>query len=140
MGGRFPWRERRMRIAVAGLALLLLSGCDAPAFTNTPFQREAGDAASSYSAAATTLEFLHDGKLDRRYARASLLVYHEAMQGKTAAVARADGAPARLGPVINRMQRADAVLADPCLDDDCDWQAQVDTLRDAQHALTEVSQ
>jgi hypothetical protein len=124
------------------LALIALSGCSPAGFSQTPFQCQAGDAASIFSAAATTLEQLHTGKLDERYAKSSMVVYRQLVTGAEASLPKAGGAPdaATFQPVLDQVQDAEDVMRSPCLADDCDWQRQVDTLNAARDALLEVSQ
>lgn len=123
------------------VAAIILTGCVPSTFAVPPFVRQAEDAASSLSAAATTLEFLHDGKLDSRYASSSLVVYQQALTGVASILPGEDGAPdeATLQPVLEQFERAQAVLDDPCLSDECDWQSQIETLNAAKDALLEVS-
>jgi hypothetical protein len=131
-----------VRLILTAMALLALSGCSPYTYTQTAFQREAGDVASAFSAAATTLEQLHTDKLDTRYAAGSLVVYRQLASGADASLPAAAGAPdeTRLGPVLAAVRKADDVLRSPCMDDDCDWQRQVDILTTARDALLEVSQ
>lgn len=136
---------RENRIATLPLTLIVviaLSGCVPGNFAQSPFDTTAQDAASSMFAAATTLEFLQEGKLNRRYASSSLVVYQQAVDGVASTLPNETGAPddATLQPVIEHFQRAEAILNDPCLGDECDIQGQIETLRNAGDLLLEVSQ
>ena len=133
-------RDRQI-VLVLIAALLTLSGCVPSGFAQTPFQREAGDAASSFSAAAMTLEQLHTGQLDHGYARGSIVVYQQAVRDVETTLASADGAPdsSTLDPVLTKVTEAHQVLDHPCLEGQCDWQAQVRALEAARDALVEVS-
>ncbi len=122
-------------IALVSSLLISLTACSPDAFTQTPFVREAEDAASLLSAASTTIEYAHSGKLDDRFARSSLLIYRESLEGMAASLPGQRGAPA-----IERLRDAEGVLVDPCLDDTCEWQTQVATLDDASRALLELGQ
>jgi hypothetical protein len=132
----------RARLILIAVALIALSGCSPSGFAQTPFQREAGDVASAFSAAATTLEQLHTGKLDERYAKASMVVYRQVATGADKALPAAGGAPdeATFQPVLDLVKEAEDVMQSPCLADECDWQRQVDTLNSARDALLEASQ
>jgi hypothetical protein len=123
-------------------SIIAITGCSPSGFAQTPFQRQAGDAASSFSAAATTLEQLHNEELDVRYAKASLMVYQQSTTGMDNTLPDASGAPdlETLEPVIAAVRQAEAVMNTPCLGRDCDWQGQVQTLNAAKDALLGVSQ
>lgn len=129
-------------IGLGCLLLMTVSACSPGAFTQTPFVRQAQDAASSLSAAAATIEYVHTGKVDDRYARSSLSIYRQSLQGMESELPGLRGAPDEtvLQPVISQLERARQVLDDPCLDDDCDWRAQLSTLDDASRALLKVSE
>lgn len=129
-------------IALVSSLLLSLTACSPDAFTQTPFVREAEDAASLLSAASTTIEYAHSGKLNDRFARSSLLIYRESLEGMAASLPGQRGAPdeVTLAPAIERLRDAEGVLVDPCLDDTCEWQTQVATLDDASRALLELGQ
>jgi hypothetical protein len=131
-----------IRLILTAMAVVALSGCSPSGFTQTPFQRQAGDAASAFSATATTLEQLHTGKLDSRYAKGSLVVYRQLASGVDAALPAAGGAPdpTTLEPVLASVRQAQDVMSSPCLGDDCDWQRQVDILYAARDVLLEISQ
>jgi hypothetical protein len=130
------------RLILIAMALIALTGCSPSGFAQTPFQREASDVASAFSAAATTLEQLHTGKLDERYAKASMVVYRQLATGADTSLPAAGGAPdmATFQPVLGLVNEAEDVMQSPCLADACDWQRQVDTLNAARDALLEASQ
>ena len=121
--------------------VLLLAACSPGDYAQTPFARAASDAASALSAAALTLEDLHTGKLDRRYAGPSLGIYRALVSETAATLARQRGAPEAptLRPALDALARAGHVLDAPCLEDGCDWQRQVGILRSARDALLEAS-
>lgn len=138
-----PRRSRWILRILLGVSLLIVfSACSPAAFTQTPFVRGAGDAASLLSAASTTIEYAHSGKLDDRYARSSLRIHRESLAGMATTLSGQRGAPddATLAPVIDRLRAAEGALADPCLDDTCDWRSQLDALDDASRALLALSQ
>jgi hypothetical protein len=129
-------------MGLAAALLVLLAACSPSSVSETPFARQASDAASSISAAATTLEYLHAGKLDTRYATSSLDIYREMLQKIAPELPGQGGAPdeSTLRPVLDTVRQAQDVLDDPCLTETCDWQGQIDTLHRAQQALLEVSE
>lgn len=133
---------RIVLVAVLTSLLISLTACSPDAFTQPPFAREVEDAASLLSAASTTIEYVHSGKLDDRFARSSLLIYRESLEGMAASLPGQRGAPdeATLAPVIEQLRDAEGALADPCLDDTCDWRRQLVTLDGASRALLELSQ
>ena len=128
-----------MHAIVASVLVLALSGCVPESFSKTQFQREAGDATSLLSAAAMTIEFAHTGKLDDRYAQSSIAQYRDLLV-KIPDPATLDGSPDTdiVGTLQEQLDASRELLADPCLDDDCDWQAQVDALRQASQAFEEA--
>jgi hypothetical protein len=121
---------------------ILLAACSPADYAETPFARQASDAASALSAAATTIDDLHHGKLDERYAKPSVGVYRNLVRKIAPTLPDQRGAPdeAKLRPVLDALDAAEQVLDDPCLGDDCDWQAQVDALRAAEDALLEAAE
>jgi hypothetical protein len=133
---------RPRTLGLLAALILVLAACSPTSYAETPFVRQASDAASLLSAAATTIEYLHDDKLDTRYASPSLQIYRDMLKKIAPTLAGQRGAPddATLQPVLDKLDAAQQALDEPCLADDCDWQAQLDTLRQAQDALTGVSE
>jgi len=130
-----------VRLALLAGMLLTLSGCVPASFANTPYQQEAGDAASLVAAAATSIELAHTGELDPRYARASIRIYRDHL-ATIPAFGGLRGAPDNdpvTGALDAAVDGAIAVLADPCLDDGCDWRGQLASLREAGLALEDAS-
>lgn len=127
-----------------GLALLALlalilaaTGCT---MTQTPFERAAGDAGSAFAASATTLAYAHDGKLTKAYARASFVIYRAQLKGLDRSLPALDGAPdpSTVRHLIELAQAAHPAVDDPCLDDGCDWRAQVEALQRASDAFLQA--
>jgi hypothetical protein len=125
------------------LLSLLLTACIPESFAATPFDREVTNTASTLSAAATTIQFLHDGKLDRRYATSSMSIYQETLRGVAKQLPGLRGAPddETLKPAIDSLARSQAIIEDPCLDTDntCDWSAQVSQLEQASAQMLELA-
>ncbi len=119
---------RACRAAVALLVVLVITtGCS---FSHTPFARTAGDVAATLAAAAASIEYDHQGKLTDAYARVG---FREALAGVDTSLPSLDGAPdaATVGHLIERLRAVRPILSSPCLDDRCDWDGQVQTLRGA---------
>lgn len=108
--------------------------------TETPFERAAGDAASAYSAAATTLRFAHDDRLSREYSLGSLELYREAVSGVDTELPTLEGAPGsdRVDQLVHAVQAAEPVLEDPCLEVTCDWRSQLQALEQAAQAFEDA--
>jgi hypothetical protein len=130
-------RARSAGTAIGLILLVALSGCVG---TRTPFSRTALDAASTISAAATTLQFAHAGRLTREYAQGSFVSYRAALAGVTGDLPDHAGAPdaATVERLIDMVADAEAIVMSPCLDEACDWRSQVDTLVTARDALLEA--
>jgi hypothetical protein len=138
------FRSGRQRAPLLVILLsLVLTACVPESFAATPFDREAGDTASTLSAAATTIQFLHDGKLDRRYAVSSMSIYQETLRDVTKKLPGLRGAPdgETLQPAIDALTRSQAIIEEPCLDNDatCDWAAQVSQLEQASAQMLELA-
>lgn len=121
-------------IGIAVLLLFTLSGCSA---TQSAFDKTAGNAASGLAAAATTLAYLHQGKLTVAYARSSFVNFANNLRGVGSQLAALQGAPPaatvrRLGALYRQAERA---VRRPCLEGSCNWRTQVMVLNRASAAL-----
>lgn len=128
---RTSWRH--MRVGVLLLALVL-GGC---AFTRPAFSRFAGNTGGELAAAATTLRYLHTGKLTAAYARSSFVNYASQLQGVAQQLQSMTGGP---GPgTMHRLtrlyRRAQPAITRPCLGSGCNWRAQVRALQRASDAF-----
>jgi hypothetical protein len=133
------WLQPRMTLAVTLVALLVAaSGCQ---FRKSAFANSADEAGSEFAAAAETLSYFHSGKLTRNFAEASFVSYEQALSGTDRRLTSANGAPpeGELAPLLETVKRALAAVITPCLDQSCDWQAQVDDLRAASDALRKAA-
>jgi len=127
------------RAVLLGTLCLLLVGCVPTGFAQTPFQREMGDVVSLLSASALTIEQAHTGKLDHHYAKASLDIY-ASMLAETPPVTSLSGAPTERVAVLDELIDEARHLVDaPCLATTCDWQSQVNVLREAAATIEQVS-
>jgi hypothetical protein len=120
----------RLSLAAPLLAALLLVGC-VP--TQSQFQKEAGDAASTFLAAAETLRLRHEDKLIRTYVVGAFDNYRELVGGLPEDLPKADGIPAQatLERVLELHAEAMPALLAPCLDSLCEWRSQVEALEAA---------
>jgi hypothetical protein len=123
-----------------GVLSLAATGCAVG--TETPFRRTAGDAASSLSAAATTLRFAHDGHLTFEYGRSTFQILGETLDGLEEDLPRLEGKPgtAELDQLLSLYRQAEPAISDPCLDVGCAWQSQVDALEAASEAFARAAE
>jgi len=134
-------RLRNRWLGLLAALAIFLAACSPTSYAETPFVRQASDAASALSAAAMTIDSLHNGTLDTRYAEPSIGIYRDRVRTIAPTLADQRGAPddATLRPILDALDEAEQALDEPCLDDGCDWQAQVDALRAARDALLGVA-
>jgi len=134
-------RSRVVQMGVVAFAVLILTGCIPAAIAETPFQRNAGDAASLLSASALAIEQVHHGKLDSRYATASLALYRTHVS-QLPSFEHLRGAPDRttIDQLSDDLAQVAPILAAPCLEGSCDWEGQVRTLRAASRDFEQASQ
>ena len=128
---------RSMALLAAIAAIPVLSGCEV---TKTQFQNTAGGA-GELAAAATTLEYVHEGRLNRAYASSAFASYRDALLVTEKQLPTVPGAP-DTGPVAELLtlyRPAYRAVEQPCLDDSCDWRAQVDALKKASEALVKAA-
>jgi hypothetical protein len=119
------------------LIVLLLVGASACGVGKSDFQRNAGDAGAELAAAARTLEAVHDGRLDTRYARASFANYREQLSGVESDLSTAGTVPdpATRDSLLRLYRIAQQAIDAPCLEPSCDWQGQVRALDSAAEAF-----
>jgi hypothetical protein len=122
---------------VAIAALIVLSGCEV---VKTQFQNTAAGVGGELAAAATTLEYVHDGRLNPGYAVSAFASYREALANTEKQLPTVPGAPekARVEELLKLYRAAYRAVGQPCLDNSCDWQAQVDALKTASEALVKA--
>jgi hypothetical protein len=119
---------------------VVLSACTA--MTQTPFQRMAGDAGGVLAASAETLTALNEGRLTDAYARASFVLYREALSGLATELPQQDGAPSEsvTRELASRLADAERLVAAPCLTGSCDRMAQATTLREVSDTLLRAAE
>jgi hypothetical protein len=119
------------------LVVLVLVGTAACGVGTSDFERQAGDTGAELAAAARTLEAVHDGRLDVRYARASFANYREQLSGVESDLSAAQPTTdtATRDRLLQLYRRAQPALDAPCLEGACDWRAQVRALDSAAKAF-----
>ncbi len=129
-------------VAVQGMCLLLIlwavSGCS---FTQSGFERMTDSAGGAFAAAATTLSYVHEGKLARAYAISSFADYANELSGLDQQLSAQDGTPgkSKVQRLIALYRPAMQVVEQPCLDTSCNWRGQVAVLERASQAFVEAS-
>lgn len=130
-------RGGRAHVGVFVICAVMLAGCvNQP----SPFAKAAGNASSELAAAATTLTYLHHGKLTRRYAQSSFQAYQHTLKGMETKLPTLSGAPdeRQIHQLLSLYQPAAQAVMNPCLSATCDWQQQVKQLHQASQALQQA--
>lgn len=111
-----------------------LAGCSA---TQSDFARTAGNAGSALAAAAATLSDAHQGAITMAYAASSFVNFRSELEGVAGQLAASSGGPGRRATAhfVALIERAWPAIAHPCLEDSCDWRAQVTAIQSASDAL-----
>lgn len=133
------WRMRTIwrsayRLGMPALLLLLLAGCQ---ITSSAFEQVASSAGSTFAAAATTLRYVHEGKLTSAYAQSSFVNFAAELGGLDHQLPTKQGAPgsATIRHLLALFQPALQVVRHPCLDSSCNWRAQLSALDAASSAF-----
>ena len=129
-----------LRYGVAAALSVALAGCGSTeTITQTAFERQAADGASVFSAAATTLRFVHADPADFtvEYGAGSMINYDDQVASLPDDLPTAAGAPdqATVARLVDAITPAVDAIANPCLLPDCDWQSQVEALESGKEAL-----
>lgn len=103
----------------------ILAGCQ---FSQSRFSQTVNNAGSAFAAAATTLQYAHTGRLTYAYASSSFEVYRSELSGVEQTMASSGNAGAQL---LAPLQAAMQAVNTPCLQDACNWRAQVAALNRA---------
>lgn len=131
------------RIGVmAALSMALVACGSSQSITQTAFERQASNGASVFSAAATTLHFVHEqpAKMTVEYGAGSMINYGDQVSSLADELPKAEGAPdqATADTLVGLVNPAVDAIENPCLLPDCDWQAQIAALETARDALLNV--
>jgi hypothetical protein len=121
------------------MAGLLLGSCSAG--SGDAFAQTASNLASGMFAAATTLAFVHGGRVTIPYGRAAFVEYRDRLDDVGQQLATVPGNPggAQARRLARLVDEATKVAEDPCFDPNCPWQAQVLVLQVAGRALLGAS-
>jgi hypothetical protein len=127
---------------LAGVYLLLILTISACSLTQSPFVQTVDGAGGTFSAAATTLTYFHQGKLSRAYTISSFASYESQLDGLDQQLPTQQGADnqATVKRLLALYRPAMQVVQRPCLESSCDWRGQVTTLERASKAFVEVSE
>jgi len=134
--------SRYQCLAVDVFCLLLfvsLSGCQ---IAQSKFAQLANDAGGEFAAAATTLSYLHEGKLALPYARSSFEGFRATLDGLDQQLPSLAGRPndKTISDLLTHYKRAIQAIDNPCLDTSCDWRAQRDVLNQASQAFLKAGE
>lgn len=112
----------------------LLTGCQV---TQSEFERTAGDAGSTFAAAATMLDYAHQGKFTKVYAHSSFENFRSQLDGLDQQLPTLTGLSDKqmLQSLLHAYKAAMPAIRQPCLDDTCDWRAQLTSLQGASKAF-----
>ena len=123
-------------MAAALLLCVSLAGCQ---FSQSSFSRTVSNTGSAFAAAATTLQYAHEGKLTYAYASSSFEVYRSELSGidrqLTSSVGGTGTRAQSIAPLLSVYRTAMQAVNTPCLQDACNWQAQVAALNRASQAF-----
>lgn len=131
---------RSLQYRLAGVYLLLALTISACSLTQSPFVRMVDGAGGTFSAAATTLTYFHQGKLPRTYTISNFAGYESQLDGLDQQLPAQQGADNRatVKRLLALYRPAMQVVQQPCLESSCDWRGQVTTLERASRAFVEV--
>ena len=117
--------------------LMMLTGCQ---FTQTAFSKTTSNAGAAFSAAATTFEYAHQGKLTIAYARASFVSFKSQLSGLDQQLPSQQGAPDThsVQHLLQLYQVAMQVVKQPCWSASCNWHTQLAALQQASQAFTKA--
>src|SRR5215218_3256889 len=117
---------------------IVVTGCQ---MTQSAFVRVTGEAGAEFAAAATTLEYVHEGQLTQPYAQAAFQNYASVVEDADRQIAAAAGAPSQelARRLADLAREAAGVVMDPCFAASCGWRGQVMLLQRTSEALREAS-
>lgn len=133
-------RRVPVSLGVVAALCLLTGGCaSSQGITQTGFERQAGDGASIFAAAAETLRFVHSepASFTVEYGAGSMINYEDQVATLPDDLTSVDGTPdsATLDELVAAVEPAILAIQDPCLQPNCDYQAQIAALDAARDAL-----
>ncbi len=127
------WRN----VSIGFILVILLAFATGCQLTQSAFSRIAGDTGAAFAAAATTLQYVHDGKISTNYASASFMSFQSELSGLNSLLPSQQGVPdtQTLHRLLDLYSSAMVAVNHPCLDESCDWQAQLTILKRASEAF-----
>ena len=125
-------------LVLLALVMWTLAGCQ---FTQSPFALAVSSAGAEFAAAATTLSYVHSGKISTQYARASFVNYRSQLDGLDQQLPSQQGASggASVAHLLAFYKVAIRAVDNPCLEASCNWQAQVAALNSASQAFLKAA-
>ena len=126
---------KNIAVSIGFIALLLLTtGCQ---LTPPSFSITAGNVGSAFAASETTLLYAHEGKITYAYAASSFVNFQSELNGADQTLASSQGTPdaSTMHQLLILYQRAMRVVNAPCLNDICNWHAQLTVLDRASKAF-----
>jgi len=134
--------SRSLKYHLAEVYLLLTLAISACSLTQSPFVQMVDSAGGTFSAAATTLAYFHQGKLTRAYTISSFAGYESQLDGLDQQLPAQQGADdqATVKRLLALYKPAVQVVQRPCLESSCDWRSQMTTLERASKAFVEVGE
>ena len=130
------WKNGGITLLLVVL-LMMASGCQ---LTQPAFTRAAGNAGSAFAAAETTLSYAHEGKITYAYASSSFANYQSELDGLDQSLPSLQGAPGKqvVRHLLDLYKPAIQAVDAPCLNESCNWRAQVASLNRASKAFLEA--
>ena len=130
----------RHYILLTFLITLIFSttGCQ---LAQSTFARIAGNAGAEFSAAATTLSYVHQGKLTAIYASSNFASYRSQLDGVDQQLPSLQGIPdsRTLQHLLNVYKPAIQAVDLPCLSNSCNWYIQENALQLASKAFLKAA-
>ncbi len=122
------------------LLLLVLVATTACQVTQSGFGRTAQAIGADFAAASVTLDYAHTGKITKLYAQASFQNYQEELSGMDQQLTSQQGGPgkATIEYLLKLYRAGIEVVNRPCLEESCNWHAQVAILDRASQAFLKV--
>ena len=130
----------RYYVLLTFLIMLLFSitGCQ---LAQSSFARITGNAGAEFSAAASTLSYVHKGKLTTIYATSSFADYQSKLSGIDQQLPSLQGVPDAhtLQHLLDVYKPAIQVVDAPCLNSACNWHNQLNALQQASQAFLKAA-
>ena len=118
--------------------LFSITGCQ---LAQSAFVRIAGNAGAEFSAATSTLSYVHQGKLTPTYAISSFADYRKQLDGVDQQLPSLQGVPDAytLQHLLDAYKPAIQAVDAPCLSNTCNWRSQLNALQQASQAFLKAA-